>query len=213
MMPAVPGKRLGVAWIRAVEMERCGWIWHLPCLFLVPHIFWSHPRVGSTGAGATLPLFSSICWVPSARPVSKTLVQAAQSLVGQETHNTIPECGGAVTLEAWKFVEREVTQSRGRRRVRGGLEEGTTKQLNWLTKNKLTKWSGGWGTGMPGLARPSGNPEDAKYAWKGGSIKTRAGAGERGGCRGRQEPDHELTFGSWGENRSGWEACTLQLPI
>ena len=49
---------------------------------------------------------------------------------------------------------------------------------------------------MPGLARPSGNPEDAKYAWKGGSIKTRAGVGARGGCRGRQEPDHELTIGS-----------------
>lgn len=61
MMPVVPGKKLGVAWIRAVEMERYGWIWDLACLFLVPHIFWSYPRVGSTGVGTTFPLFSSIC--------------------------------------------------------------------------------------------------------------------------------------------------------
>lgn len=71
--------------------------------------------------------------MPAARPVSKTLVQAAQSLVGKGTHNTIPECGGAMSLEAWKFVEWEVTQSRGRR-VRGGLEEGTAK----LTHKKIS---------------------------------------------------------------------------
>ena len=60
--------------------------------------------------------------------MSKTLIQAAQSLVEKETHNTIPECGGAMTLNHGS-VEREVTQSRGRRRVRGGLEEGTTKSI------------------------------------------------------------------------------------
>ena len=55
--------------------------------------------------------------MPAARPVSKTLVQAAQSLVGQETHNTIPECGGAVTLEArWSFPRAPAS----RLRLRGG---------------------------------------------------------------------------------------------
>ena len=41
----------------------------------------------------------------------------------------IPECGGAMILEAWKFVEGELSQSRGRRRVRGGQEEGTTELI------------------------------------------------------------------------------------
>ena len=64
---------------------------------------------------------------------------------------------------------------------------------------------------MPGLAQPSGNPEDAKYARKGRSIKTRAGAGEE--AAGLAGACHGLTSGSRGENSSRWEACALQLPM
>lgn len=64
---------------------------------------------------------------------------------------------------------------------------------------------------MPGLAQLSGNPEDTKYARKGRSIKTRAGAGEE--ATGLARACHGLTSGSRGENSSRWEACTPQLPM
>lgn len=55
-----PGESLRVAWSMPEELDSYGWIWNLPCLFLMPHIYWSCPGVGSTSSGTTFTLFSSI---------------------------------------------------------------------------------------------------------------------------------------------------------
>lgn len=63
--------------------------WGLASVSLMPRVFWSYSRAGSTDSGTTFTLFGSIYGAPSVCLACKTLPHAAPSLGGTGTPNSI----------------------------------------------------------------------------------------------------------------------------